>query len=229
MGHVAHYGTTTNAENDKTANNRTHFTTKGPVNLAFCTKSYGTVSLKELQNDCIMQNNCVSSYSISFWILLPSRIVMAKIGRVDVMNIGPVSVEFGLSDRSNDLNKAREHSLLVNLTGVAHTCQWYFHNRLHNDSILYGVWTHITISVQKANEEISAYFNGQLTHGTKRNCLLKENLKGEAELGGSLPIVCFDEIVFWHKFLSEEDASKLHNAIAYSGMKFYSINSIQLF
>ena len=149
---------------------------------------------------------------------------MSKIGQVGVMNIGPVSVQFGLSDRSSYHNKTGDHSLLVNLTGVTRTCQWYFHNRLHNESILYGVWTHIAISVQKAKEEVSAYFNGLFTHGSKGNCVLKDKIKSEAELGGSLPIVCYDEIVFWHKFLAEGDARRLYNAIAYSGMEVYSIS-----
>ena len=226
MGYVSHYGNTTNAENDKAANNKTHFTIKGPVNLAICTKSYGTISPKELRDDCITQNNCQSNYSISFWILLPSRIAMAKIGQVKIMNIGSVSVQFGLTERSSDHNKTVDHSLMVNLTGVTRTCQWYFHNRLHNESILFGVWSFIAISVLKAKEEVSVYLNGLLAHGSKGNCVLKDKMKSEADLGGSLPIVCFDEIVFWHKFLAAEDARKLYNAIAYSGKEFYSINCL---
>ena len=205
------------AENDTRLENASYFFTNGPANLALCTASTLKIRLKELESDCIVQRTCSGSFSLTYWVLMPSWQSMLTKNEITLIDFGILTVKFVENRTAITSFWRNAHELIANVTLGGETCQW----NIGQYQEFYGVWSHHVISVDVTTNTVSVFYNGKSASVEKRNCFAAPASASpvEVNLGGGAPHMCFDEVATWREILSNKSAKILFEAIAFSGKK----------
>eukprot|EP00795_Rhopilema_esculentum_P001382 gene1382-15786_t len=203
------------AENDTRLENASYFFTNGPANLALCTASSSRIRLKELESDCIVQRTCPGSFSLTYWVLMPSWQSMLTKDEIMLIDFGILTVKFVENRTGMNSTWRNAHALIANVTLGGETCQW----NIGQYQEFYGVWSHHVIYVDATTNTVSVFYNGKSASVEKRDCFAAAASASPAEvyLGGGAPHICFDEVATWREILSNKSAKVLFEAIAFSG------------
>ncbi len=184
--------------------------TTGVVNLAVCTASSLPVIYPRsaLGNPCVLQDTCTSAYSLSIWLNLPWKHGITNETNIHLISIGRLQVQFNYYLESTSSTSS---FLAIFLSSSTELCEW----QVSCANEMMGVWTNLVISI--VERKPSVFLNGQFKRAFNKSCSPMPVNQKDLLLGGSVPYVCFDELVFWDHSLATSDAKRLFNATSYSG------------
>ncbi|XP_065064502.1 uncharacterized protein LOC135690773 [Rhopilema esculentum] len=203
------------AENDTRLENASYFFTNGPANLALCTAFSSRIRIKELESDCIVQRTCPGSFSLTYWVLMPSWQSMLTKDELTLIDFGILTVKFVENRTGMNSTLRNAHALIANVTLGGETCQW----NIGQYQEFYGVWSHHVISVDATTNAVSVFYNGKSASVEKRDCFAAAASASPVEvyLGGGAPHICFDEVALWQAATTSYTAQWLYNSFVFAG------------
>ena len=194
-----------------------YFTTVGPGNLALCTTSTDPIRMRPVESNCIVDGRCNVNYSISFWVLLPSRTTLKNTGNFTIVRVGPLTMEVVRNAETRSDNQTSLFSTYLHVTFSSTICEW----ELGKGVSKLGVWSYYVFSVDISTMNIIVYQNGNVGTANRKRCI-RQGISGDKVIfGGGTPMLCYDEFSIWEGNMDQIQAEKLYNSIAFSGKNTY--------